>query len=121
MGYEHSDVVEGQGQFARRGGIVDIYSAVNENPIRLDFFDEDVDAIKTLDAKTQRSLGNISEAKIYPMRELVYNEEQVEIAIKNIEKDLNSFKNKTDKIKMLTDEVIEKLREQKSTIKQQAL
>ena len=48
------------------------------------------------------------------MRELVYNEEQVEIAIKNIEKDLNSFKNKTDKIKMLTDEVIEKLREQKS-------
>ena len=38
MGYEHSDVVEGQGQFARRGGIVDIYSAVNENPIRLDFF-----------------------------------------------------------------------------------
>lgn len=114
MGYEHSDVVEGQGQFARRGGIVDIYSAVNENPIRLDFFDEDVDAIKTLDAKTQRSLGNISEAKIYPMRELVYNEEQVEIAIKNIEKDLNSFKNKTDKIKMLTDEVIEKLREQKS-------
>ena len=99
MGYEHSDVVEGQGQFARRGGIVDIYSAVNENPIRLDFFDEDVDAIKTLDAKTQRSLGNISEAKIYPMRELVYNEEQVEIAIKNIEKDLNSFKNKTDKIK----------------------
>ena len=114
MGYEHSDVVEGQGQFARRGGIVDIYSAVNENPIRLDFFDEDVDAIKTLDAKTQRSLGNISEAKIYPMRELVYNEEQIDTAIKNIEKDLNSFKNKTDKIKMLTDEVIEKLREQKS-------
>ncbi|GEP95406.1 transcription-repair coupling factor [Chitinophaga cymbidii] len=54
-GFEHTDFVYGPGQFAVRGGIVDIYSFGNEKPYRLELFGEEVDSIRLFDPETQLS------------------------------------------------------------------
>ncbi len=114
MGYERCDMVEGQGQFALRGGIFDIYPSVSSNAIRIELWDDEVDSVRILDTLSQRSVENTKELTIYPMRELVYKEEDIDRAIKNIEKELSEYKNPPDKIKLTINEVIERLKEEKS-------
>ena len=55
-GYERSDMVEGVGQFAIRGGILDIYSPTTANPVRIEFFDNEIDSIRIFDIISQRNL-----------------------------------------------------------------
>ncbi len=114
MGYERCDMVEGQGQFALRGGIFDIYSAVSTNAVRIELWDDEVDSVRILDTISQRSIENTKELTIYPMRELVYNDEDIEKAIEKIENELSEYKNAPDKIKLTVSETIEKLREERS-------
>lgn len=75
LGYERVRLVEGPGQFARRGDIVDIgLTAAEEDQaaegLRLSFFDEDIDAVKSFDLDSQRSLQMLPSALIPPAREL---------------------------------------------------
>lgn len=109
MGYERCEMVEGQGQFALRGGILDIFSAVSTHAVRIEFWGDEVDSIRILDTVSQRSIENSKSIKIYPMRELVYHNEDVEKAINNIKAELKSIKNPSDQLKISTNEVIEKL------------
>ncbi len=109
MGYERCEMVEGQGQFALRGGILDIFSSVNTHAVRIELWGDEVDSIRILDTVSQRSIENAKSIKIYPMRELVYHNEDVEKAIDNIKSELKSIKNKSDQLKISTDEAIEKL------------
>jgi len=62
LGYHHEAVCEGPGQFALRGGIVDVYPPNAEAPVRLDFFGDRLESIKTFDPTTQRSEGTVKEA-----------------------------------------------------------
>ncbi len=114
MGYERCDMVEGQGQFALRGGIFDIYSSVSSNAVRIELWDDEVDSVRILDTVSQRSVENARELTIYPMRELVYKEEDIEKAVENMESELKSYKNVPDKIKLTINEITERLREEKS-------
>ncbi len=114
MGYERCDMVEGQGQFALRGGIFDIYSAVSSNAVRIELWDDEVDSVRILDTVSQRSVENAKELMIYPMRELVYKDEDIDKAIERLEKELSEYKNATDKIKLTVNEVTERLREERS-------
>ena len=66
MGYERTAEVSGAGQFALRGGIADIYPPGADAPLRIEFFDDEVDSIRLFDPKTQVSTENISEAEIIP-------------------------------------------------------
>lgn len=109
MGYERCEMVEGQGQFALRGGILDIFSSVNTHAVRIELWGDEVDSIRILDTVSQRSIENAKSIKIYPMRELVYHNEDVEKAIDNIKSELKAIKNKSDQLKISTDEAIEKL------------
>lgn len=109
MGYERCEMVEGQGQFALRGGILDIYSAVSNHAVRIELWGDEVDSIRILDTVSQRSIENSDTIKIYPMRELVYHNEDVEKAVENIKAELNSLKNPSDQLKITIDEAIEKL------------
>ena len=70
MGYTREEEVSGKGQFALRGGILDIFSLQEENPVRIEFFDIQVDSIREFDTETQRSLENLKETKIIPASEL---------------------------------------------------
>jgi len=103
MGYERSGLVEGPGQFALRGGILDIYPAVAKykgiheasvdltegQALRMEFFGDDIDSIRVVDALSQRSIENAESFELYPVREMVFNKTILKSAIKKIE---GSFK-----------------------------
>lgn len=65
-GYERVVAVDARGQFSVRGGIVDIFSLNAADPIRLEWFDEELDSIRSFDPVSQRSLENLSETLIMP-------------------------------------------------------
>lgn len=74
-GYEREETIEGRGQFALRGGILDI-APHDKEPIRIEFFDEEVDSIRTFDLETQKSLRNVEDIEITPVQEYVISAEE---------------------------------------------
>ena len=85
LGYEKTDSVEEPGQFAIRGGIVDIFPLTEECPYRIDMWDDEVDTIKTFDAESQRSIENVDELVIYPAGEMVLSKERIDRGIHRLE------------------------------------
>ncbi len=71
LGYERLPEVEAVGQFARRGGILDVYPVGVEDPIRLEFDGDQVESIRRFDAGTQRSLEQLSAVLVLPRYEIV--------------------------------------------------
>ena len=70
-GYTRCDQVEGIGQFALRGGILDVFSPLMEEPVRCEFFDDEIDSLGVFDTTTQRRIRNIDSARILPATELL--------------------------------------------------
>ena len=66
LGYDREEQIEGPGQFAIRGGILDIYPLTEEVPIRIELWGDEVDSIRTFDVESQRSIENLEEITIYP-------------------------------------------------------
>ena len=77
MGYDREVQIEGPGQFAVRGGIVDIFPLTEEMPVRIEFWDDEIDSIRTFDAQTQRSIENREEITVYPARDEADEKEEV--------------------------------------------
>jgi transcription-repair coupling factor (superfamily II helicase) len=71
MGYERVELIEGRGQFARRGGILDIFPMTAHRPYRLEFFDDEVDTIRRFNIASQRSEEKVSELVLFPASELI--------------------------------------------------
>ena len=69
MGYSRCSMVEGPGQFALRGGILDLFSPGSEQPIRAEFFGDELDTMGTFDPDTQRRTENVEELLILPVAE----------------------------------------------------
>ena len=69
VGYNSADVVEMPGQYALRGGILDVYSPEAERPVRIEFFGDEVDSIRRFDPTSQRSSNPIDEALLLPLTE----------------------------------------------------
>ena len=63
-GYKRLDAVELPGEFSRRGGILDVFSLDAEDPVRLEFFGDDVESIRPFSAGNQRSLGELQEVRL---------------------------------------------------------
>ena len=68
MGYERTDEVDTIGQFSVRGGIIDVFPLNSGNPVRVEWFDADVDGIRYFDIETKRSLENAETLKIAPLQ-----------------------------------------------------
>jgi len=68
-GYSRSEQVEGPGQFAIRGGILDFYSPAHDDPVRCEFFGDEIDSMGLFDISTQRRIENLNEARIVPVAE----------------------------------------------------
>ncbi|MDX1807493.1 MAG: transcription-repair coupling factor [Paenisporosarcina sp.] len=77
MGYSRQPMVTTPGEFALRGGILDIYPIYMENPVRIEFFDTEVDSIRTFSAEDQRSLEKRNDVCILPATEFVWTKEQL--------------------------------------------
>ena len=69
-GYTRCDQVEGVGQFALRGGILDVFSPLMEEPVRCEFFDDEIDSLGSFDTTTQRRTKNLDSALVLPAAEL---------------------------------------------------
>lgn len=74
MGYTATDLVTQPGDFAKRGGILDIYSVTHEKAFRLDFFDDEIEEIRLFDPSTQRATGTVRELEVLPVFEWVLDE-----------------------------------------------
>jgi transcription-repair coupling factor (superfamily II helicase) len=93
-GYERVTIVEGKGQFAIRGGIIDIFSVSNQNAVRIELFDDEVDSIRSFDILSQRSIDKLSSVRIIPAREIIYTLNQRELITKGIQNDLFEYTKK---------------------------
>ena len=91
-GYEREARVEGPGQISLRGGILDIYLPTAELPYRLEFFDDEIDSIRTFDPISQKSIDKIKQITISPAREFLFRE-GFEEAAKRLSDDLSKSSN----------------------------
>ena len=69
LGYQRVDQVESRGEYSLRGGILDVFSNQMEEPLRIEFFDDEVDSLRYFSLESQRSLEQVEEANIYPVSE----------------------------------------------------
>ena len=69
-GYERVDQVQERGQFAMRGGLLDVFPATEEHAVRVDMFDIEIESLRWFSTFTQRSLGDVAEVEIAPAAEL---------------------------------------------------
>jgi transcription-repair coupling factor (superfamily II helicase) len=76
-GYLRVPTVREAGEFAVRGGLVDLFPASMETPLRFDFFGKQLETIRTFDPDTQRTTGNIKRIALAPMSEVLLNEESI--------------------------------------------
>ncbi|MBA4538426.1 transcription-repair coupling factor [Bacillus aquiflavi] len=93
MGYVRSEMVSSPGEFSVRGGIIDIYPLTEQDPIRIELFDTEIDSIRSFSIEDQRSKNKLTEVSIGPATEIILENEQIERIIDRLEKGLsNSLK-----------------------------
>ena len=86
LGYERMSLVEGRGEFSIRGGILDVFPPEADNPYRVEFFDTEVDSIRSFDIDTQRSLGNLKSIEIGPAEQMLLEQSVFAEASKRVER-----------------------------------
>jgi transcription-repair coupling factor (superfamily II helicase) len=75
VGYSATDVVEMPGQYAARGGILDVYSPEADRPVRIEFFGDEIESMRKFDPASQRSSNPVDEALLLPLTETPVTEE----------------------------------------------
>ena len=71
LGYEHTNIVVSPGQFSRRGGILDVWTTSSDQPVRIEFFGDEIDTLRRFDPASQRTVGTIDRLPISPAREFI--------------------------------------------------
>ena len=94
IGYKREEIIEGVGQFAVRGGILDVYPPGVSNPVRIEFWGDEVDSVRSFDMDTQRTVENIDSVRIIPVSETLYPEKRREEIILELTRRLNAAKKK---------------------------
>ena len=77
MGYVRQAQVEMPGDFSVRGGILDVFPVTEDCPYRIEFWDDEIDTIRSFDVESQRSIERIAEFTIFPASELILTTEQI--------------------------------------------
>ena len=75
IGYEREPEAEEPGQYAVRGGIIDIYPLTEDNPVRIELWGDEIDSIREYDAMSQRSIEQLEGADIYPASDIIADED----------------------------------------------
>ncbi|MFP4016824.1 MAG: CarD family transcriptional regulator, partial [Halanaerobiales bacterium] len=90
LGYERVNMVEDQGQYSIRGGILDVFTISAAKPYRIELFGDEIDSIRQFDTVTQRSSNKLNDIIISPAREIILLGEQIHNALPEIKADFNS-------------------------------
>ena len=88
MGYFASPIVEDIGQYAIRGGIIDVFSPTLHSPIRIELFGQYIESLRLFDPKTQRSISPLLQADIIPCREILISNKNKNLASQKIKSQL---------------------------------
>lgn len=91
IGYERTAQVDTPGEFAVRGGIIDIYPLAEDVPYRIELWGDDIDSIRLFDPASQRSIKNVDSFSIFPASEYVFDETTVEKAVRAIDAEAGSY------------------------------
>lgn len=89
-GYERTAQVEGAGQFAVRGGLVDFYPPAGQTALRLELFGDEVDSLRTFDVESQRSIEKVQQVRLTPPREVYLTVERGRRAADEVQKLLDA-------------------------------
>ena len=89
-GYNHVTHVVATGEFAMRGGILDIFPMGSDTPFRLDLFDNEIDSIKTFDSDSQRTLTTVNEIRLLPAHEFPTDTDAQKIFRSRFREEINS-------------------------------
>ncbi|MEG1193108.1 MAG: transcription-repair coupling factor [Clostridia bacterium] len=84
-GYERVDVAEARGQCALRGGILDVYPIGQDNAVRFEFFDDEIDSLRDFDVMTQRSIGRRKSVEIFPAAEVLLGSAEAQAAAERLQ------------------------------------
>ena len=87
MGYAKEFQVQSMGQFAIRGGILDVFPLTEDNPLRIEFWGDEIDTIRVFDVESQKSIENVTTLTIWPACELVLDREELAKGIRRMEQD----------------------------------
>lgn len=89
MGFERTSQVESPGQFCLRGGILDVYNLIDDCPYRIEFWDDEIDSIRSFDADSQRSIERHKTVSVYPAAEMVFTEARIHNGLAKLKKDVD--------------------------------
>ena len=83
-GYQMIQRVDEPFYYSKRGGVIDVYSIQYDNPIRIEFFDDEIESLRFFDKNTQRSLESVKEVNILPATDMLYDHNEVQDVIEKI-------------------------------------
>ncbi|WP_227763983.1 transcription-repair coupling factor [Zhaonella formicivorans] len=98
LGFERVDLVEAPGQFSVRGGLIDLYLLTEVSPVRIEFFDDEIDSIRYFDLESQRSIAEIESITLTPARELLLTSEAKALGQQLIEKEWAVTRKRLEKL-----------------------
>lgn len=84
IGYTRVPMIDGQGQFAVRGGIIDIFSYTDETPVRIELWDDEIDSIRFFDVESQRSVEKIQTYDVFPATEWILSEDEIDVGFEKV-------------------------------------
>lgn len=84
IGYTRVPMIDGQGQFAVRGGIIDIFSYTDETPVRIELWDDEIDSIRFFDVESQRSVDKIQTYDVFPATEWILSEDEIDAGFEKV-------------------------------------
>ena len=84
IGYTRVPMIDGQGQFAVRGGIIDIFSYTDETPVRIELWDDEIDSIRFFDVESQRSVEKIQAYDVFPATEWILSEDEIDAGFEKV-------------------------------------
>ena len=83
-GYQPSHTISAVGEFSHRGSIIDIHQIQYEHPVRIDFFDDEIDSIRVFNAQSQRSIKSLNDITLIPFREIILDTEDTSTIQKKV-------------------------------------
>ena len=106
FGYTRAHTVEGKGQFSVRGDIIDVFPPDMQNPVRMEFFGDELDCAGTFDILTQRRTENVTDIVISPAKEFLLTDEET----KKVESEIDELLSNAQKRRMMAEKSGDKLK-----------
>ena len=94
LGYQKQAQVENPGEFAVRGGILDVFPLTEETPYRIEYWGDELDSVRSFDISSQRSIETADSLTVYPAMELLLSEEETAEGLRRLQKEADATEKK---------------------------